>query len=231
MRNAATMSRRRGVASFIFDIDGTLIDSNEHHARAWREAFRHFGRNVPLETIRMNIGKGGDLLVPDVLDARGMREIGSEVRAFRKRLFRKKYMPRVRPFPGIVEAFERLRDRKISIVLASSSAPEEVEAYVELLEIGDLIDGTTSAGDAEFSKPYPEIFEAALARITGPKSRAAIVGDTPYDILAAHRASTPVAAVRCGGFPETTLRKAEWLFDDVPSLVANLDEIDAYFRP
>lgn len=217
------------MAAFIFDIDGTLIDSNEHHARAWREAFLEFGKRVPLEVIRMHIGKGGDLLVPDVLDARGMRGIGSKVREYRKRLFKTKYLPRVRPFAGVLEAFEALRGRKISIVLASSAAPEEVEAYVELLGVGDLIDGTTSAGDADLSKPSPEIFEAALAKIRGPKSRAAVVGDTPYDILAAHRAATPVAAVRCGGFPEATLRKAEWRFDDVPSLVRKIGIIDRYF--
>ena len=224
------MTRRAGLAGLIFDIDGTLIDSNELHARAWREAFREFGKNVPLDTIRMHIGKGGDLLVPDILDARGMRESGKKIQKFRKQLFRRKYMDRVRPFPGIVESFEQIRDLGIPIVLASSSAPEEVEAYVELLGIGDLIDDTTSAGDAEFSKPNPGIFDAALDRIEAPKSRTAIVGDTPYDILAAHRAATPVAAVRSGGFPEETLAKAEWRFDDVPQLVKKLGTLDAWFR-
>jgi HAD superfamily hydrolase (TIGR01549 family) len=227
--NRPAVPRRSGVASFIFDIDGTLIDSNELHARAWSDAFREFGRRVPLETIRMHIGKGGDLLVPDVLDARGMREVGKKIRDYRKTRFAEKYLPRVRPFPGISEAFTFLREKGISIVLASSSAPEEVEAYVALLGIEDLIDDTTSAGDAEHSKPSPEIFDVALERITGPKSRTVIVGDTPYDILAAHRAATPVAAVRCGGFPEETLEKAEWLFDDVPSLVRRLERIDRYF--
>jgi beta-phosphoglucomutase-like phosphatase (HAD superfamily) len=221
--------RRSGVAALIFDIDGTLIDSNELHARAWREAFRHFGRNVPLETIRIHIGKGGDLLVPDILDARGMREIGKKVRAFRKTIFKKKYLSKVRPFPGIVEAFEAIRERNIAIVLASSSTPDEVEAYVGLLGVADLIDDTTSSGDAEYSKPSPEIFEAALEKIDAPRRRTAIVGDTPYDILAAHRASTPVAAVRCGGFPEESLAKAEWRFDHVPELVERLGEVDAWF--
>ncbi|HSN69716.1 MAG TPA: HAD family hydrolase, partial [Thermoanaerobaculia bacterium] len=221
---------RAGVAGLIFDIDGTLIDSNELHARAWREAFREFGARVPLATIRMHIGKGGDLLVPDILDARRMREFGKKVQTFRKELFRRKYMDKVRPFPGIVEAFEQIRDAGISIVLASSAAPEEVEAYVELLGVGDLIADTTSSGDAEYSKPNPGIFDAALDRIPAPKSRTAIVGDTPYDILAAHRVATPVAAVRCGGFPEQTLEKAEWRFDDVPQLVGKLGALDAWFR-
>lgn len=224
------MSRRKGLAGLIFDVDGTLIDSNELHARAWREAFSEFGIDLPLDAIRPHIGKGGDLLVPDLLQARAMREVGNKIRTYRKKLFKRDYLERVRPFPRIPESFRALRELGIAIVLASSSSPSEVESFIELLGVGDLIDDFTSSGDAEFSKPVPEIFSAALDRIHAPKSRTAIVGDTPYDILAAHRAATPIAAVRCGGFPEKSLGKAEWLMDDVPDLVRRVEEIDDYFR-
>lgn len=224
------MPRTSGVAGLVFDVDGTLIDSNELHAESWREAFLAFGKRMTLERIRPHIGKGGDLLVPDLLNAAEMRAIGKKVQDHKKKLFRRKYLERVRPFPGIRESFERLHAMKIAIVLASSSSEPEVDSFVEILGVADLIGDRTSADDAEFSKPVPEIFEAALAKKKAPRSRTAIVGDTPYDILAAHRAATPIAAVRCGGFPEETLRKAEWLFDDVPDLVKRIRLLDDYFR-
>lgn len=224
------MSSRRGLAGLILDVDGTLIDSNDLHARAWREAFREHGKRIPLDEIRKHIGKGGDLLIPDLLDAAEMRAIGKKVGRYRSKLFKRDYLPRVRPFPRIRESLEQLREKGIRLLLASSSPPEEVEVYVELCGIGDLIEGFTSAEDAEFSKPSPEIFEAALEKISAPRSRTAIVGDTPYDILAAHRTATPVAAVRSGGFSDDSLDRAEWLFDDVRQLVRRIRSIDDYFH-
>ena len=224
------MSTRTGVAGLIFDVDGTLVDSNELHAEAWAEAFREEGHEISVQQIRPHIGKGGDLLVPDLLQAAEMRAIGAKVRSRRKDLFKREYMPRVRPFPRVKESIRALREMGIRIVLASSSKKEEVAHHIETLGIEEWIDGSTSADDAEFSKPSPEIFHAALDKIPAPKSRTAIVGDTPYDILAAHRASTPIVAVRCGGFSDDSLSKAEWIADDVPDLVKRISEIDEYFR-
>lgn len=224
------MTRRDGVAGIIFDVDGTLVDSNEFHAEAWRRAFRGAGHPIPIETIREHIGQGGDLLVPDLLDAEGMRKSARKIRQLRKKIFSQELLPKVRPFPGILQSLEALRDLGIRIVLASSAQASEVRRHVRTLGIGDLIDGTTSSADVRFSKPSPEIFQAALDEIEAPKSRTIIVGDTPYDILAAHRASTPIAAVRCGGFPDGKLEKAEWIFDDVPEIVERIDQIDEYFR-
>ena len=224
------MTRRSGVAGIIFDVDGTLVDSNELHAEAWRRAFREAGHPIPIETIREHIGKGGDLLVPDLLDAEGMRSSARKIRKLRKEIFTQDLLPKVRPFPRVRESLEALRDLGIRMLLASSAPAAEVRRHVRTLEIGDLIDGTTSSADAMFSKPSPEIFQAALDEIEAPKSRTMIVGDTPYDILAAHRASTPIAAVRCGGFSEEKLEKAEWIFNDVPEIVERIDQIDDYFR-
>ncbi|MGH9459224.1 MAG: membrane dipeptidase [Thermoanaerobaculia bacterium] len=201
------MPRRSGLAGLVFDIDGTLLDSNELHARAWEEAFREFGKRIPVAKIRPHIGKGGDLLVPDLLNAAEMRDFGKKVQNARKALFRKKYLPRAHPFPGIRESFERLRERGIPIVLASSSNENEVAAFVEILDVEDLVDDTTSSSDAEFSKPVPEIFSAALDKIRAPKSRTAIVGDTPYDILRpiAPRRRSPRCAA--GAFPKNRSRR------------------------
>jgi len=214
----------------LVDIDGTLIDSNDRHTDCWVEAFAHFGKAIEWQTVREQIGKGGDLLVPDTLNAREMREIGEKLKKHRGELWKEKYMSTMRPFEGAVEALRELRERGVKIALASSSNPDEVEYYVELLGVGDLLEGTTSKEDAEFSKPSPEIFRAALERVKSDPARTLAIGDTPYDILAAHRTPVPIAAVLCGGFPRESLAKAEFLFDDVRDLVKELERIDEYFR-
>ena len=213
----------------LFDVDGTLIDSNDLHAEAWIEAFGHFGKKLKWSVVRHQIGKGGDLLVPDLLNAKEMQTFGEKVKKYRGQIFKKKYMPRVRPFPASHDSLRALRDRGLRLALASSSNPDEVEYYTQLLGVGDLLAGVTSKKDAKFSKPSPEIFEAARRRTKTSRERTLIVGDTPYDVLAAHRSAMPIAAVLCGGFERKLLKKAEFLFDDVEELVEKIDEVDEYF--
>jgi HAD superfamily hydrolase (TIGR01509 family) len=215
--------------AILFDIDGTLVDSNDKHAHCWIEAFNHFDKQVAWDVIRYQIGKGGDLLVPDTLNAREMQQIGEKLTEYRGELWKEKYMKSVEPFPGVVEALRAVHERGVKVALASSSNPNEVEYYVELLGVEDLLEGTTSKEDAEYSKPYPEIFQAALERVNGKPATSLVVGDTPYDILAAHRIAVPIAAVLCGGFAREALARAEFLFDDVPAMVKELDRIDEYF--
>jgi HAD superfamily hydrolase (TIGR01549 family) len=215
--------------AILFDIDGTLVDSNDKHTDCWVEAFRHFDREIARDQMRMQIGKGGDLLVPDLLNAREMRKFGEALKKYRGELWKKNYMESVRPFDGVVEALHAVHDRGIKLAFASSSNPDEVEYYVELLGVGRLLEGSTSKGDAKFSKPSPEIFQAALKEAGSDPARTLVAGDTPYDVLAAHRGCLAVAALLCGGFPRETLTKAEFLFADVPELVSKLDAIDEYF--
>lgn len=222
--------RRVSIEAILLDIDGTLVDSNDKHTDCWVEAFAHFGKQVDWDTVRGQIGKGGDLLVPDALNAREMRTFGEALKKYRGELWTKNYMSSVQPFPGAVASMHALHERGIKLALASSSNPDEVEYYVELLGVGNLLEGTTSKEDAQFSKPSPEIFQAALERLQSDPARTLAVGDTPYDILAAHRTPVPIAAVLCGGFPRESLAKAEFLFDDVPAMVKELDRIDDEFR-
>src|SRR3712207_2457307 len=166
----------------IFDVDGTLIDTVDLHAAAWVETFRRYGREVSHDEVRGQIGKGGDQLMPVFLPADLIERQGEEIEAFRKELFKRDYLPRARPFPGVRPLFERIRAAGQHIVLASSGKADEVEHYKKLADIADLIDDATSSDDAERSKPYPDIFQAALGRIApiGPED-AVVVGDTPYD--------------------------------------------------
>lgn len=213
------------LSAIIFDMDGTLIDSNDLHAKAWQDAFEHFGVEIDFETVRMQIGKGGDLLVPDLLGAGQMIAFGNEIQDYRSKLFRDRYRDSIEPFPDIPKSFERLRDESIRIVIATSSNGEDLKFYIELLGVESLIDDATSKDDVETSKPAPDVFSSALDKLGTSPARTLVVGDTPYDILAAHRSCLPIAAVRCGGFPERTLEKAELRFDDVPDLVQNLGRV------
>jgi HAD superfamily hydrolase (TIGR01549 family) len=215
--------------ALLLDLDGTLVDSNDLHTECWVEAFAHFGKDVAWDVVREQVGKGGDLLVPDTLNAREMRKFGEALKTYRGELWKEQYMKRVEPFPGVVESLHALHAKKIKLAFASSSNPDEVEYYVELLGVADLVEGTTSKKDAKFSKPSPEIFQAALERVGSDPARTFVVGDTPYDILAAHRNALPVAALRCGGFAEKLLAKAELVFDDFTSMVRELERIDDYF--
>ena len=150
--------------AILLDIDGTLVDSNDKHTDCWVEAFAHFDKHVDWDVIREQIGKGGDLLVPDTLNAREMRTFGEALTKFRGELWKEKYLGTVQAFPGVVDAIRALHERGIKLAFASSSNPDEVEYYVDLLGVGDLLEGTTSKEDAEFSKPSPEIFLAEIGR-------------------------------------------------------------------
>ena len=214
------------IRAVIFDVDGTLIDSVDLHARAWQETFQHFGKEVPFDEVRMQIGKGGDQLMPVFLSEQELKERGKEIEEYRKRLFQEKYLSQVLGFPKVRELFLHLQKEGKRIALASSALGEELEAYKKTAGIADLSLGAeTSKDDAEKSKPHPDIFEAALEKLGDPKAEEVVViGDTPYDIEAARKAGLRTIAVRCGGFPEETLRDALAIFDDPADLLARYAE-------
>lgn len=194
----------------IFDIDGTLLDSVDLHAQAWQEAFRHFGHEIPLGQIRAQIGKGGDQLIPVFLKGDELREKQQALQNFRSELFKNKYLDRVKPFPQVRELFLRIKDDGKKVALASSAKEDELKTFERIANIEDLVEVKTSSGDAEKSKPNPDIFEAALDRL-GPdvkRENAIVVGDSPYDAQAAGRAGVRTIGVLCGGFPQSLLREA-----------------------
>ncbi len=195
--------------ALIFDIDGTLLDSVDLHARAWVEAFRHFGVEVKEEDARRQIGKGGDQLMPVFLPRERVEAEGQEIEAYRSDLFKRKYLEHVRPFPGVRDLFERAKAKGLVIALASSGKKDEVEHYQKLLGVTDLVDVATSSDDADHSKPHPDIFLAAIDKLDGiGKDDMIVIGDTPYDAEAARKAGLRTIGVLCGGFPEASLSEA-----------------------
>ena len=209
------------IRAVIFDVDGTLVDSVDLHAQAWQETFRHFGKEISFEDVRSQIGKGGDQLLPVFFSGEEIEEHGKTMEEYRKRLFQKEYLRRVRGFPKVRELFLYLESCGKQIALASSASGDELESYKKAADIADLsLAGETSKDDAEKSKPYPDIFEAALEKLNHPRPEETIVvGDTPHDIEAAAKAGLRTIAVRCGGFPEETLRGAVAIYNDPADLL------------
>ena len=196
--------------AIIFDIDGTLLDSVDLHAEAWQEAFRHFGHEIPFDKIRSQIGKGGDQLLPVFLDAEELEKKGKDLQEFRGSLFKRKYLPKVKPFPRVRELFLKIRDNGQQLALASSAKGDELQDFERIAGIEDLVQVETSSADAKRSKPHPDIFEAALDRLGNhlPLSEVVVVGDSPHDAEAAGKAGLQTVGVLCGGFPEAVLREA-----------------------
>lgn len=193
----------------IFDIDGTLVDSVDLHAQAWKESFRHFGYDFDLGEIRHQIGKGSDKLIPHFLSPKEVSHIGDELDHFRSKLWKSKYLRKVKPFPKVRELFERILKDGKRIVLASSAKGDELETYKEIAGIADLVDEQTSSDDVKNSKPDPDIVHAAMQKLGGADPQQVImVGDTPYDVEAARKAGVATIAVLCGGFPEMELHGA-----------------------
>ncbi|HLL74790.1 MAG TPA: HAD family hydrolase [Pyrinomonadaceae bacterium] len=215
------------ITAVIFDIDGTLVDSVDFHARAWQEAFREFGREVEYEKVRHQIGKGGDQLMPVFFTAEELERFGPKMEKFRGELFKREYLPRVRAFPAVRDLFERVRRDGKRIALASSAKEEELTAYKEIANVADLVEEETSKDDVERSKPHPDIFASALAKLGRPGPREVIVvGDTPYDAEAAGKLSVRTIGVLCGGFPEAEMRAAGCveIYRDPADILARYDE-------
>lgn len=197
------------VKAVIFDIDGTLIDSVDFHAAAWVEAFAHFGHKVPFRDVRKQIGMGGDKLMPTFLGADIAETIGEALEEFRGKLFKKVYLDRLRPFSAVRALFQRLQDDGIAVALASSAKADELARYKRIAEIEDLLDGETSSDDAAESKPEPDIFMAAFAQLENiRKQDVVVIGDSPFDALAAGKAKMACVGVLCGGFSSRSLKAA-----------------------
>jgi membrane protein len=191
-----------------FDIDGTLVESNEFHVMAWDEAFRHHGFALETALIRTQIGKGADQLIPALLpDAdQSLRE---EIARRHGEIFRLRYLGEVKPLPNATDLIEMLHVKGKEIVLASSAEKAEVDHYVQLLKIETMLKGVVSKTDVSNSKPAGDIFAAALAQVFPlDASETLAIGDTPYDVESALHSNIRTIALRSGGFSSEALGAA-----------------------
>jgi HAD superfamily hydrolase (TIGR01549 family) len=204
-------------------VDGTLVDTNYHHAIAWYRALRSRGATFPLWRIHRHIGMGGDQLVAALAGDEFEEKHGDAVREAEKQ----RYMDligEVDVLPGARELIGRLKDDGHAVVLASSAKAEEVEHYLDLLDARELVDSWTTSADVESTKPAPDLVEVALEKAQS-NGGAVMVGDSTFDCEAAKRAEVPTLGVLTGGFSEQELLEAgaAAVFESPEQLLAEID--------
>lgn len=206
--------------AILFDLDGTLVDSNDLHVGAWVIAFAEAGLAIDRATIRGQIGKGGDLLVPAL--APDLDEAAQERVAERHgEVFKERFLDRVRPFPQAHAILERAHAAGLKVAIASSASQGELDHYLKLLDAEKLVDATTTIDDVGTSKPAPDIFSVVLDKLPGVAPvEAMVIGDTPFDIESASKAGVATIAVRSGGFDDAALKGAAAIYDDIADLLA-----------
>ena len=211
------------IKGMILDVDGTLVDSNAFHARAWQQAMAEAGFIVGYEQIKPLIGMEGSLLLPKAIQVEADSETGKRIDKRRSELFKKRYLPQVKAFPQTQALLERLHNDGVTFTVASSAQDDELEPLLKRAGAKSLIQGKTSAADADHSKPAPDIVEAALEKFSLPKDEILMLGDTPYDVEAANRAGVGCIALRCGGWDDESLKEAIAIYDSPADLLEHLD--------
>ncbi|HWC90637.1 MAG TPA: HAD family hydrolase [Pirellulales bacterium] len=212
------MARIKGV---LLDIDGTLLESNEAHARSWLEVFLRHGFEVPLDKVRRLIGKGGDKLLPEAIGIEHDSPLGKKLSQERSALFKEAYLPKLRPTPGARNLLLRLRSEHLTLTVATSATPDELNPLLDAARVRDLVDEQTTSGDAANSKPDPDIIHVAIERSGHAPRELIMLGDTPWDIEAASRGGVSTIAVRCGGWDDAGLAGAVAIYHDPADLLAH----------
>jgi HAD superfamily hydrolase (TIGR01549 family) len=214
------------IEALVFDVDGTLVDTNYQHAISWFRAFRRFDISPAIWRIHRAIGMGGDQLVAAVAGDDVEKEHGDDLRSAWTEEFAV-FLPQVQPFAGARPLLEEVKRRELKLVLASSGEQEHVEHYLDLIGGRDLADSWTTSADAEQTKPAPDLIETAMKKMD--TDNAVMIGDSIWDAEAAGRAGIGTYAVLTGGFSDAELENAgarkvysslEDLHDDLDAIVA-----------
>jgi HAD superfamily hydrolase (TIGR01509 family) len=215
------MARIRAV---LFDIDGTLLDSNDAHAHAWLDALRGHGKDVPFDLVRSKIGKGGDKLLMEVAGIDDKSPEGKLLGERRIAVFKAHYLPDLGPTPGGRALLERLRSRGVARAIVTSAGGDELSDLMRQAAVVNMFDALITSDDAEHSKPDPDLVAVALERLgVGPRE-AVMIGDTPYDIIAAARAGVSTIAFRSGGWKDRDLHGAIAIYDHPADLLARIEQ-------
>ena len=211
------MTTRR-YAAVLLDVDGTLADSNVAHAHAWVDAFAERGVEVSVERVQRLIGMGGDRMIETVLG-----EPDEALSERRSEIFVERWLQHVKPLLGARELVLRLRSEGYQYVLASAAQAEELDVVLQAAGIDDLCELRTTSSDALASKPDPASIEAALRKLDVDRSRAVMIGDTPYDLMACRGAATDMIAFTSGGWSYDALAGAVATFAHPAALLAEWD--------
>jgi HAD superfamily hydrolase (TIGR01509 family) len=209
----------------ILDIDGTLVDTNYQHAIAWYRAFRQNDIVLPVWRIHRHIGMGGDQLIAALTDDQTEEEKGDDIRSAEKTLYMA-MIDEVEPIEGARELIRRLKDAGKTVVMASSAKEDEVDHYLDLLDVRDVVDDWTRSADVERTKPAPDLVRAAIDKVGADPDDSAMLGDTPWDCKAAEAAGVPTVALVTGGFStkELTDAGAVAVYQSIPELIEHVEE-------
>lgn len=208
----------------VLDVDGTLVDSNAAHAGAWTEALEEQGRQIPFERIRLLIGMGADNLLPTLLGISHESDEGKAIATRAGRIFEERYLHALKPFPRVRAFVERLQREGFRVVVASSAEEALLDRLLKVADVDDLIEQRVSATDVRRSKPEPDCVLSALKKANASPAHAVMVGDTPYDVAAALRASVDIIGLRSGGWDDDHLAGAVAIYDNAASLLADIAE-------
>jgi HAD superfamily hydrolase (TIGR01509 family) len=210
-------------SAVLFDIDGTLLDTNYLHALAWRRAFLEAGRNVPTSELHRRVGMGSDLLIADLLGA-DADVLGEKISAARQRFF-DQLGPEAVAFDGARELLAAVRSHGALVVLATSAGEQDLAILGKALDADEVVDAVVSGGDVEDAKPRPDVFLAAMQKVNLGPEHCIAVGDTVWDIAAAARSGIGCVCVRTGGSTRHELLEAGALavYDDVSEMLRDLD--------
>jgi len=211
-------------AAVILDVDGTLVDSNDAHARAWIEAFDEHGIAVAFAHVRRSIGMGGDKLMPEVSGIDASSELGQRISKRRGEIFKARYLPQLKPFAATRPLLERFLADGFALAVASSAKEDELDPLLERAGVNDLIPHRTSSDDADNSKPDPDIVVAAVKRAGAGPGRSIMLGDTPYDVAAARRAGVEIVGLECGGWTREALAGSLAVYRDPGDLLAGYEQ-------
>jgi HAD superfamily hydrolase (TIGR01509 family) len=207
----------------IFDVDGTLIDSNDAHAQSWVDTFVEAGYDVPFEKVRPLIGMGGDKLLPKTIGISRDSDEGKKLVARRGKIFRTRYLPRLQPLPGARELVLRVKQAGLKAIVATSAKGDELKELLKVAHVEDLMEEKASASDAKRSKPDPDIVEAAIEESGISSKQLVMIGDTPYDIEAAEKAGVRTIGFLSGGWSREALAGAAEIYEGPSDLLAHYD--------
>lgn len=214
----------RSIRGILLDVDGTLVDSNDAHALAWVRALAESGFAITFEMVRPCIGMGGDKLLPEVVRIDVESPEGKKISDRRGEIFLSEFLPHLLPCRGAKALLELLHERSFRLGVASSAKEEELKPLLRICGADRLIENATSSDDAENSKPDPDILQASLKKLGMKPEEAVMIGDTPYDVEAAKRASIRIIALRCGGWNDRDLGSADAIYNDPEDLAQHIDE-------
>ncbi len=218
------------VHGIIFDVDGTLVDSNAAHASSWVDTLAEIDVDVPFEIVWPMIGMGGDKVLPSLSGYTEETETGIALGKRRWEIFSRDYLPHLRPTPGARELVERLRSDDHELVIASSAGGSELGALLEAAGVADLFDLKTSSSDAEDSKPDPDIVQAAVKKIGCKPDELIMIGDTPYDVEAAIGAHVRLIGVLTGGWTREELSGAVSVYEDPADILYWYERSPGFFE-